>query len=102
MAKLEYDLRVTGLNALRSAMATLEQPEPNPHRVPRRQWAKWTNQARGVFNSVYDQMRRDQAMFLHPSAERQTREHWKTVAWNAAWTAADAVMGVNSAQLRVA
>lgn len=102
MAILEYDVRAIGLKILRSALQILEKPCPNTNKVPQKQWRKWTNQAREVFNSVYSQMRRDQAMFQHPNAKRQPREHWNTTAWNAAWTAADAVMGVDAVSERAA
>jgi hypothetical protein len=47
--------------------------------------------ARKTFNQTYDIMFNDQKLFLHPKAPSQDEDHWKTTAWNAAWTAADAV-----------
>ena len=62
----------------------------NKHRVPGKQWRRWTASAQRVFNEVYCRMRDSQSMFLHPKASPQTPDHWNTTAWNAAWIAADA------------
>lgn len=64
----------------------------NTHRVQKKQWAKWSERARGVFNAVYATMA-DQLLFLHPEGTQNRGEHWKTTRWNAAWVAADAVDG---------
>lgn len=66
----------------------------NKHKVPKRQWYKWSDQAQAVFNDVFDTMRRNKELFLHPSLQGIglfSREQWKTTCWNAAWIAADAV-----------
>lgn len=63
----------------------------NRFEVPRRQWAKWSDQARSVFNDTYQVMMENQRLFLHPKAKAQEAEHWKTTCWNAAWSAAEAV-----------
>ena len=65
----------------------------NLYKVPRRQWVKWSDHAQQVFNMLYPNMRNNQWAFLHPGAVPMEGEHWKTVSWNAAWTAADAVDG---------
>jgi hypothetical protein len=65
----------------------------NAYNVPQKAWRSWTPQARQLFNEVYSSMRRNQELFKHPKAEKDSREHWKTVCWNAAWTAAHAVSG---------
>lgn len=62
----------------------------NIYRVPDRQWRKWSALGRQVFNEVYSSMVKGQWIFLHPKQEKMSRSHWKTTAWNAAWTAADA------------
>lgn len=67
-------------------------PTPNSYRVQKRQWTKWSEAARTVFNDVYCVMAYNQGLFLHPSAKKASDEQWITTAWNAAWTAADAVM----------
>lgn len=61
----------------------------NRHKVPAKQWKRWSDHARHVFNAVFAGMA-DQPLFLHPKATPAKREHWKTTRWNAAWTAADA------------
>lgn len=63
----------------------------NIHKVPKKQWAKWPRVARRVFNAVFRQMTDSQFAFLHPKSQPVAADQWKTVAWNAAWTAADAV-----------
>lgn len=62
----------------------------NVYGVPMKQWTKWGVLARQVFNEVYSSMVGNQWVFLHPRQEKMSRSHWKTTAWNAAWTAADA------------
>ncbi len=59
--------------------------------VSKRQWKKWTPLGRAVFNDVYYAMSENQRIFLHPRADMDLREYWKTTAWNAAWAAAQAV-----------
>ncbi len=71
--------------------------DANLFHVPQKKWREWTEIARRVFNEVYSGMNGNQELFLHPKAEKAPRTAWKTTSWNAAWTAADAVM----AQLRV-
>lgn len=61
----------------------------NFYKVPKRKWRKWSDVARGTFNRTYPFVRDSQALFTHPKAEKQKRDHWKTVAWNTAWIAAD-------------
>lgn len=62
----------------------------NKHKVPAKQWKRWSAHARLVFNTVFGAMR-DQSLYLHPKATPAKREHWRTTRWNAAWIAADAV-----------
>jgi len=64
-------------------------PVGNRYKVNAKQWKRWSNHARGVFNSVYTEMRY-QVLFLHPEAIPVNAKHWKTVRHNAAWVAADA------------
>lgn len=63
----------------------------NRYRVPKRQWRKWSALARSVFNEVYYIMKNNHSLFLHPKQEQAKKDHWRTTAYNAAWTAADAV-----------
>lgn len=67
-------------------------PVSNRYKVPAKQWEKWSNTARRVFNGTYFAMRPSmQFAFLHPKAAPISREHWDTVRWNAAWMAAETV-----------
>jgi len=61
----------------------------NLYGVPNRQWRKWNQQSRYIFNAVFHQME-FQASIKHPSAPAVSDDQWKTVRWNAAWLAADA------------
>lgn len=63
----------------------------NTHRVAKSQWRKWGEHARRVFNGVYEQMRADVSLYMHPDADVPLPSHWNTTSWNAAWIAADAV-----------
>jgi len=71
----------------------------NTHRVGREQWAKWNDIARRTFNDVYEIMRDNQHMYLHPKTEQVPRRQWSTTAWNAGWQAADAVMRATHAKI---
>lgn len=51
----------------------------------------WSLEARRVFHYVYDFMLLNPDSFRHPDAAEIPEEHWKTTAYNAAWTAANAV-----------
>ena len=62
----------------------------NSNRVPKKQWSKWSKEAKAIFNSCYDFFMNNQKTMNHPKADKQPAFHWKTVAWNAAWIAADA------------
>lgn len=63
----------------------------NQYKVPKKQWAKWSEQARHVFNELYRTMIHNQGTFMHPKDSHRPAAHWKTVCWNASWMAADAV-----------
>lgn len=62
----------------------------NRYKVSARQWKKWNDQAKLVFNEVYMTMVNNQDLFLHPSQDAPRKDYWKTTAWNAAWMAAEA------------
>lgn len=66
----------------------------NTYKVPKKQWNRWSKQARTVFNTLYNAMTADPQLFWHPMAEKITPKLWKTTAWNASWIAADATDGV--------
>jgi len=63
----------------------------NLHNVQQRTWRKWSAVARHTFNELYSSMKKNQILFLHPKQGALTRQKWQTVAWNAAWVAADAI-----------
>lgn len=62
----------------------------NVHKVPQKQWKRWNDRQRVIFNHVFSSMLHNQEMFKHPKQAPMSSEHWKTPCWNAAWTAADA------------
>lgn len=67
-------------------------PVRNRYEVPKRQWGRWSNLARSVFNKVYSDMRPStQLLYTHPDAAPMPLRHWETLRWNAAYIAADAV-----------
>lgn len=72
-------------------MATISRA--NLYHVPAKRWNTLSPKARGVFNLVYSTMRSNQSLFIHPKATPHSRNHWATVAWNAAWIAAGAANG---------
>lgn len=63
----------------------------NLNRVPKKQWRKWSKVAKTAFNRTYTFMFYNQKVVTHPKMENINPRQWKTIAWNAAWIAADAV-----------
>jgi len=63
----------------------------NLYRVPKKQWRKWSDLARKVFNATYNFMMDNTKVMIHPKSPMPKPVHFKTIAWNAAWIAADAV-----------
>ena len=63
----------------------------NVNRVPKKQWMKWSTNARLAFNRSYEFIYNNQDLIIHPRAATASPFHWKTIAWNAAWIAADAI-----------
>lgn len=65
----------------------------NTHKVPRRQWKKWTVVGKHVFNKTFKFMIDNPDLFYHPETIRRARQlpdkEFRTTAWNAAWMAAD-------------
>ncbi|MGD9682621.1 MAG: hypothetical protein AB7W16_15645 [Candidatus Obscuribacterales bacterium] len=60
----------------------------NKFKVPKRTWGSWTLVAKHVFNKTFEYSMKNQDLFMHPKSEPITPEHFKTTAWNIAWTAA--------------
>jgi len=68
----------------------------NIYKVPKKNWDEWSKDAKAVFNSCYDYLVNNQDLISHPKAMRLPALHWKTVAWNAALAAADALTVIRS------
>ena len=62
----------------------------NIHNVPTKQWKKWNETSRKLFNSLYTTFAENQKIITHPETQEIPEIEWNTVAWNAAWLAADA------------
>lgn len=76
----------------------------NLHGVHKEKWRKWSPEAQAIFNGLYEDIERvGQCCFLHPNtvARNLSPDEFKTVAWNAAWLAADQVMQPGSITERV-
>lgn len=72
---------------------TMGRPVGNKHRVPKKQWNKWNELARRMFNRMYETLDpKRQWVFHHPNAALLPDAHWSTVRWNVAWEAATAAM----------
>lgn len=65
----------------------------NAYKVPKRQWRKWADAERAVFNEVLRAIR-DGWDVLFPDSMQNVRAPARRIAaWNAAWIAADALRG---------
>jgi len=62
----------------------------NLYRVSKKQWQKWTAQARHVFNAVYAFMLDNPQIVGFPEKPMISPRQRKIIAWNSAWIAADA------------
>jgi hypothetical protein len=60
--------------------------------VPAALWSRWSKLSKRVFNDTYSFMRHNQTLSTHPEAPRIPLVYWRTIAWNAAVTAAQAAM----------
>ena len=65
----------------------------NKNRVPKAQWKKWSDKAHEMFNDIYEMVYDNQRLITHPKMTQVSPAHWKTVAWNTAWLAADKLDG---------
>ena len=61
----------------------------NTYKVPVKQWRKWSELGRRIFNETFRAMTDNPECYWHPMAARITKRLWRTTAWNAAWIAAD-------------
>lgn len=64
----------------------------NFYKVPKKQWKKWPELCRRVFNKVYADMASCHGIAMHPKTPPMPMKEWNTVAWNVAWIAADACL----------
>lgn len=84
------------MKAANVEVVELQHAEPsnrNRYRVPQSQWRKWSIAARLVFNVIYSTVYDNQQLITHPRTPKIKAFEWKTIAWNSAWLAADAVDG---------
>lgn len=65
--------------------------EENTHSVTKRQWKKWDEPQRYLFNALYEYMEKYQHLFVHPKTILAPQEYWNTTAHNAAFMAAELV-----------
>lgn len=61
---------------------------PNKHKMNKRQWQRWSEPQQRMFNAVYETGLLSERVMLHPQTPELEREHWNTIAWNFAFTAA--------------
>lgn len=67
----------------------------NTYKVPIRQWRKWSELARRVFNLHFYELKENQAILCATTKNKDyliSKREWHTQSWNAAWLAADSVM----------
>ena len=67
----------------------------NTYKVPLKQWRKWSELARRVFNLHFYELKINQAILCGTTRNRDyliSKKEWRTQSWNAAWLAADSVM----------
>lgn len=64
----------------------------NAFKVPVKQWRKWPEVARRVFNLHFYELKENQAILTHPKTQKVSAKEWRTQAWNSAWLAADSVV----------
>ena len=58
----------------------------NKYKVPKKQWAKWDEGARTVFNIVYSESKFQDVIFTGMIIKKKT---WDVIRWNIAWLSAD-------------
>lgn len=61
----------------------------NIYNVPKKTWRVWSLPAQAVFNATHKFYINNKDKMLHPKSPPLRREHWKTIAWNASWVAAN-------------
>lgn len=68
----------------------------NPHKVPVKQWRKWTREGRQVFNYLFESTKY-QDVITHPKTGKLPRNQWSTIRWNMACLAADGASKADAA-----
>lgn len=63
----------------------------NMHKVDKKQWTRWNEQSKNLFNGLYEYMGNNQYLFNHPHTIQIPNEYWNTTAWNAAYMAAELI-----------
>lgn len=71
----------------------------NDHAVPKAQWKKWNDVEKRLFNELYFLSLSHQHLMVHPKASVVEPQHWKTIAWNHAWMAADYARAIRKGKL---
>jgi hypothetical protein len=90
---MKWCKHVGGLGPPFPFCTTCELRAMNTYKVPKKQWKKWNDAARAVFNETYYTILHNPDVMTHPKQKKIPAEHWNTLAWNAAWVAADAAKG---------
>lgn len=71
----------------------------NVHGVAKRQWKKWNQKERDLFNALYSFSVANPWVFSHPKSPELSKAEWDTVAWNHSWMAADLMKELRDAKL---
>ena len=64
-------------------------PAKNAHKVPRKQWSKWSEAQRHLFNEMYEGLAGMRSIPLAPGLDKLTVRGCNVLRWNVAWIAAD-------------
>lgn len=71
----------------------------NKHKVPKRQWRKWNDVGRTVFNETFALKSAKTLDILAPGfLPPLSKRGWSVAMWNVAWLAADAATEASRAQ----
>ena len=50
---------------------------------------RWSKSAKALYRSLKRYMLDNPELFMHPKAHKTPKAHWGTIAYNAAWIAAE-------------
>lgn len=62
-----------------------------PEGMNKSRWNKWSGQSQSMFRDMYEFIDANQTIFSHPKMIEMPKEYWNTIAWNAAYMAAEFV-----------